>query len=203
MHIYGYARVSSMDQNETRQVIALTRAGVGNDDIFIDKKSGNDFDRPQWKKIKRKLKRGDTVVVQSLDRLGRNYLEIIDEWGILVKRKGVNIHVLDMPILNTDNSDKGITATFISDLVLQILSYVAEVERNNIRERQRQGICAAKKRGVRFGRRKKAMPDDFFKFAKLVVSKQISLREAAKACNISVSTFRRRFIEFKKSNVLL
>ena len=203
MNIYGYARVSSMDQNETRQVIALTRAGVGNDDIFIDKKSGKDFDRPQWKKIKRKLKRGDTVVVQSLDRLGRNYLEIIDEWGILVKRKGVNIHVLDMPILNTDNSDKGITATFISDLALQILSYVAEVERNNIRERQRQGICAAKKRGVRFGRRKKAMPDDFFKFAKLVVSKQISLREAAKACNISVSTFRRRFIEFKKSNDLL
>ena len=148
--IYGYVRVSSREQNEDRQRIALHDAGVPSHHIYHDKQSGKDFERPQYQKLLRKLRRDDVLVVKSIDRLGRNYAEILDQWRLLTKERGVDIVVLDMPLLDTRRG-KDLIGTFLVDIVLQVLSFVAENERNNIRQRQAEGIAAAKARGVRFG----------------------------------------------------
>ena len=158
--IYGYVRVSSTDQNEDRQLDALDDIGVEKSNIYTDKQSGKDFERPQYKKLVKKLKEGDLLYVLSIDRLGRNYEDIQNQWRILTKEIGVDICVLDMPLLDTRNG-KDLMGTFIADLVLQILSFVAQSERENIRKRQAQGIAAAKARGVKFGRPTITMPDDF------------------------------------------
>ena len=155
--VYGYVRVSSVEQNEDRQLIALENVGVAKRNIFADKQSGKDFERGQYKRLLKKLKPGDLLYILSIDRLGRNYIEIQEQWRVLTKEKGVEIGVIDMPILDT-RKGKDLLGTFIADLVLQILSFVAQTERENIRSRQAQGIAAAKKRGVKFGRPKKELP---------------------------------------------
>ena len=158
---YGYIRVSSRDQNPDRQYLALENAEVNRKNIFIDKISGHDFSRPSYRKMIRKLKKGDVLVVKSIDRLGRNYGEILEQWRYLTKEIGVDIEVLDMPLLNTDLHRENLIGVFISDLVLQILAYVAETERDFIRQRQAEGIAIAKANGIRFGRRKNELPEEF------------------------------------------
>ncbi len=157
--IYGYVRCSSADQNEDRQMIALHEAAVPEKNIFMDKQSGKDFDRPNYKKLVQELKAGDLLYILSIDRLGRNYEEIQNQWRILTKEIGIDICVLDMPLLDTRNG-KDLMGTFIADLVLQILSFVAQSERESIKKRQAEGIAAAKARGVKFGRPEKEAPDD-------------------------------------------
>ncbi len=186
--IYGYARVSSTDQNEERQIIALTANGVDRSAVFVDKKSGCDFDRPQYRRLIRKLREGDVLFVLSIDRLGRNYEEIQSQWRYITKQKKADIVVIDMPLLDTRN-EKNLIGTFISDIVLQLLSFVAENERNNIRERQAEGIAAAKARGVKFGRPAKKLPPEFDLYAKKVKNGEMSLRGAAKACGMAPSSF--------------
>ena len=188
--VYGYARVSTTDQNEDRQLIALQKAGVSRDKIIVDKRSGQDFNRPGWKRLKRMIKRGDLLVVQSIDRLGRNYNEIISEWQHLVKIRGTHIKVVNMPLLDTSVS-QGLMAEFIGDLVLQILSFVAQSERDAIKTRQREGIDAAKARGVKFGRPMIMRPEDFSVIAKSVLTGKISMSKAAEICAVSRTTFRR------------
>ena len=196
MNIYGYARVSSMDQNEGRQMIALHEAAVLERNIFIDKQSGKDFDRPNYKKLVKKLKAGDLLYVLSIDRLGRNYEEIQTQWRILTKEIGIDICVLDMPLLDTRNG-KDLMGTFIADLVLQILSFVAQSERENIRKRQAEGIAAAKAKGIKFGRPEKSVPNDFSKIVKAWEQKKLTLAEVLKQCNISESTFYRKLREYR------
>lgn len=193
---YGYIRVSTRDQNEERQVLAMESLSIPPDNIFMDKQSGKDFERPQYKKMIKKLRKDDVVYVKSIDRLGRNYTEILEQWRILTKEKGVDIVVVDMPMLDTRRG-KDLIGTFISDIVLQVLSFVAENERCNIRQRQAEGIMAAKARGVRFGRPKKNMPDNFLSLVNCWEKKQISLPEVLKICQISESTFYRRIQDFK------
>lgn len=158
--IYGYVRVSSQEQNEDRQLIAMAEAGVARGNIFMDKQSGKDFERPNYKKLIKRLRPGDTLIIKSIDRLGRNYEEIQNQWRFITKEKKVDIVVIDMPLLDT-RRDKNLLGTFISDLVLQLLSFISENERTTIRQRQAEGIAAAKKRGVRFGRPTKEAPPDF------------------------------------------
>lgn len=158
---YGYARVSSREQNTNRQLVALKNAGVEGSNVFIDKQSGKDFDRPQYRKLLRKLKPGDELFVMSIDRLGRNYEEILNQWNLLTENKRVNIIVIDMPLLDTRQRIDGLTGLFLSNIVLQILSYVAQVERENIRKRQAEGIAVAKANGVQFGRKSIEKPKDF------------------------------------------
>lgn len=160
-NIYAYIRVSSKDQNLSRQYASLKPYSIPAENIFADKKSGKDFNRPAYRRLLRRIKEGDVLFIPSIDRLGRNYAEIIEQWAILTKKKRVDIVVLDMPLLDTRTKADSLTGTFIADLVLQILSYVAETEREHIRERQREGIAAAKARGVRFGRPKKTLPASF------------------------------------------
>lgn len=160
MTIFGYIRVSTREQNEDRQLIALREVGVEDKNIYIDKQSGKDFKRPQYKKLLRKLKKDDLIYIKSIDRLGRNYEEILQQWRYLTKDKGIDIVVLDMPLLDTRRG-KDLMGTFLSDIVLQVLSFVAENERTNIRQRQAEGIAAAKARGVKFGRTPKPLPDGF------------------------------------------
>ena len=157
---YGYIRVSSTDQNESRQRIALEQQGISSGHIFMDKMSGKDFQRPQYQAMLKKLRPGDQLCVTSIDRLGRNYEEILEQWRVLTKEKRVDILVLDMPLLDT-RRDKNLLGTFIADLVLQVLSFVAQNERESIRTRQAEGIAAARQRGVRFGREIKPLPDNF------------------------------------------
>ena len=157
---YGYARVSTKEQNELRQLIALREFGLTDRAIFVDKQSGKDFDRRSYQRLLRKLKDGDTLVIKSIDRLGRNYEEILEQWRILTKDKGIDIVVLDMPLLDTRRG-KDLMGTFLSDIVLQVLSFVAENERTNIRQRQAEGIAAAKAKGIRFGRVPKPLPENF------------------------------------------
>ena len=195
-NIYGYIRVSSTDQNEDRQLIALAEIGVPEKNIFMDKQSGKNFDRPQYKKLVKKLKSGDLLYILSIDRLGRNYEEIQNQWRILTKEKGVEICVLDMPLLDT-RQGKDLMGTFIADLVLQILSFVAQSERENIRKRQEQGIAAAKARGVRFGRPEIPIPDNFGKIVSDWENKSISLDETLKLCNMSEATFYRKLREYR------
>ena len=158
--VYGYVRVSSIDQNEERQIVELSKRNVLSKNIYIDKQSGKSFERPQYKKLVRKLKQGDLLYILSIDRLGRNYLEIQEQWRILTKEKGIDICVIDMPLLDTRNG-KDLMGTFIADLVLQILSFVAQNERENIRKRQAQGIAVAKAKGIKFGRPEIALPENF------------------------------------------
>ena len=188
MGTYGYIRVSSTDQCEDRQLIALREAGVPDANIYIDKQSGKDFDRPSYKRMIRKLKRDDLLYIMSIDRLGRNYEEILRQWRILIKDKGVDIVVLDMPLLDTRRG-KDLMGTFLSDIVLQVLSFVAENERANIKQRQAEGIAAAKARGVRFGRPPRPLPDNFDEVCRDWQDKKITLRQAAAACQMPVGTF--------------
>ena len=189
--VYGYGRVSSTEQNADRQVLRLRGIGVAEKNIFIDKQSGKDFERPQYKKLIKKLKPGDLLYVLSIDRLGRNYVEIQEQWRILTKDKGVDIIVMDMPLLNTRNG-KDLLGTFIADLVLQILSFVAQTERENIKTRQAQGIAAAKLRGVRFGRPQKPLPNNFVNVYHSWKQGKLTCVAAAKACGMPLSTFRRK-----------
>ena len=188
MSIYGYIRVSSRDQNEDRQAIALKEAGVAARNIHLDKQSGKDFNRPQYKKLLRKMNKDDLLYIKSIDRLGRNYEEIQQQWRVLTKEKGVDIVVLDMPLLDTRRG-KDLMGTFLSDVVLQVLSFVAENERTNIRQRQAEGIAAAKARGVKFGRPPLPLPDNFYEVHKAWRNRKLTLKQAANACNMPVGTF--------------
>lgn len=196
MKIYGYVRVSSTDQNEDRQMLALTGVGVDKKNIYVDKQSGKDFDRPNYKRLTQKLKAGNLLYVLSIDRLGRNYEEIQNQWRILTKEIGTDICVLDMPLLDTRNG-KDLMGTFIADLVLQILSFVAQSERENIKKRQAQGIAAAKAKGIRFGRPKKKVPENFRKIVRTWEQKRLPLKEVLKQCNMSEATFYRRLREYR------
>lgn len=197
--IYGYVRVSSTDQNEDRQLLALQREAVPEKNIYIDKRSGKDFHRPQYRLLMKRLRPGDLLYIKSIDRLGRNYEEIQTQWRILTKEKLVDICVLDMPLLDTRRG-KDLLGTFLSDVVLQVLSFVAENERVNIRQRQAEGIAAAKKRGVKFGRPEKPTPADFAKTVARWEQKQISIQDAARSCGMSESTFYRRLREYRLTN---
>ena len=193
---YGYVRVSSADQNEDRQMIEMERAGVPPENIFVDKQSGKNFDRPNYKRLVRRLKDGDLLYILSIDRLGRNYEEIQNQWRILTKDKGVDIVVIDMPLLDI-RQGKDLMGTFIADLVLQVLSFVAQSEREKIKERQEQGIAAAKARGVRFGRPEKDVPDDFTQLVKSWEKKELSLAEVLQKCEMSEATFYRKLRELR------
>ena len=188
MAVYAYARVSTREQNEDRQLIALREVGVEERNIFLDKQSGKDFERPQYKKLLRKLKKDDLLYIKSIDRLGRNNEEILQQWRLLTKEKGVDIVVLDMPLLDTRRG-KDLMGTFLSDIVLQVLSFVAENERTNIKQRQAEGIAAAKAQGIKFGRPPLPLPDNFNEVHKAWRSKRITLKQAAEACNMPVGTF--------------
>lgn len=187
-HVYGYIRVSSTDQNEARQRLALAQLSPAPDRIFLDRQSGKDFQRPAYRQMVKKMQSGDLLCILSIDRLGRNYEEIQEQWRILTKEKGVDILVLDMPLLDT-RQGKDLMGTFIADLVLQILSFVAQSERENIRVRQAEGIAAAKARGVRFGRPPKPVPESFARFCADYQAGRLSLRQAAKACGLPAGTF--------------
>ena len=193
MKIYGYVRVSSTDQNEDRQLIALREQGVDEKNIFIDKQSGKDFERPNYKKLVSQLKAGDLLYIISIDRLGRNYEEIQKQWRVLTKEIGIDICVLDRPMLDTRNG-KDLMGTFIADLVLQILSFVAQSERENIKKRQTE---AAKAKGVKFGRPEKEVPDDFGKIVRAWEQKKLPFEEVLKKCGMSESTFYRRLREYR------
>ena len=195
---YGYIRVSSTDQNEDRQRLALSEMGVPAENLFTDKQSGKDFNRPQYKRLVRKLRPGDLLYVLSIDRLGRSYGEIQDQWRALTKDIGADICVIDMPLLDT-RYGKDLIGTFIADLTLQILSFVAENERTNIRQRQRQGIAAAKARGVRFGRPPRPLPEHFHQVHRDWRGKKLTLREAARACGMPPSTFYTKAVQIEKS----
>ena len=186
--VYGYVRVSSADQNEERQRIAMAQEGLKEKDIFMDKQSGKDFERPAYLKLLKKLKEGDLLLIESIDRLGRNYEEIIEQWRHITKVIRADIRVLDMPLLDTTLS-KDLLGTFIADLVLQILSYVAQTEREMIRKRQAEGIAAAKARGVQFGRRQKEKPPEYPAVLKSWQSGELSARAAAKCLGITHQTF--------------
>jgi DNA invertase Pin-like site-specific DNA recombinase len=186
--IYGYVRVSTKEQNEDRQMIALREMDVPEKNIYIDKQSGKDFDRPQYRRLVRRMKKDDLLYIKSIDRLGRNYEEIQNQWRILTKEKGVDIVVLDMPLLDTRRG-KDLVGTFLSDIVLQVLSFVAENERTNIRQRQAEGIEAAKARGIRFGRPPAPLPENFHEVYQQWRAKKISVGEAAEKCGMPRSTF--------------
>ena len=198
--IYGYIRVSSKDQNEDRQLIALHGRGVKDDYIYIDKKSGKDFNRPQYKKLMKKLKPGDLLMIQSIDRLGRNYEEVQNQWRVLTKEKEVDICVIDMPLLDT-RQGKDLLGTFIADLVLQILSFVAQNEREYIRKRQAEGIAAAKAKGIRFGRVPKPLPENFHAVYQRWKSGEITGKAAAKECGMPLATFRYRAEIYEKAKL--
>lgn len=189
--VYGYVRVSTKEQCEDRQILALKDFPVEEKNIFMDKTSGKDFNRPKYQRLLRKIKPGDVVVVKSIDRLGRNYEEILEQWRFITKGKQVNIVVLDMPLLDTRQTGNDLTGIFVADLVLQILSYVAQTERENTRQRQREGIAAAKLRGVRFGRPRKEVPPDFQRLKAAWKNGETSSRKAAKQLGIAQDTFLR------------
>lgn len=195
--VYGYVRVSSTDQNEDRQMLAMRERGVASDHIYMDKQSGKDFEREQYLRLVQILQKGDLLYLLSIDRLGRNYEEIQKQWRILTKEIGVDICVMDMPLLDTRNG-KDLMGTFIADLVLQILSFVAESERVNIRKRQEQGIAAAKAKGVQFGRPGLAVPKEFPVIVGQWEGKKISFSEALKQSGMSQATFYRRLREYRR-----
>lgn len=200
-NVFGYIRVSSRDQNEDRQLIALKELEIPEKNIFIDKQSGKDFKRPQYRKMVRRFKKDDLLYIKSIDRLGRNYAEILEQWRILTKDKGIDIVVLDMPLLDTRRG-KDLMGTFLSDIVLQVLSFVAENERTNIRQRQAEGIAATKARGVRFGRPPSRLPDNFHEVYQLWKNGKITGTAAAKECNMPLSTFRYRAEIYEKAKLL-
>lgn len=201
MNIYGYIRVSTREQNEDRQLIALREVGVTDKFIFTDKQSGKDFNRPKYKQLLRKLKKDDLLYIKSIDRLGRNYEEILRQWRLLTKDKGVDIVVLDMPLLDTRRG-KDLMGTFLSDIVLQVLSFVAENEHTNIRQRQAEGIAAAKARGVKFGRPPQPLPVNFHEVYRRWKSGEITGTAAAKRCGMPLATFRYRAEFYKNAKIL-
>ena len=196
MNIYGYVRVSSTDQNEDRQIAALWDVQVPEKNIYMDKQSGKDFNRPNYKNLVGNLKAGDLLYILSIDRLGRNYEEIQEQWRTLTKEIGIDICVLDMPLLDTRNG-KDLMGTFIADLVLQILSFTAQSERENIKKRQAQGIAAAKAKGVKFGRPGKGAPDDFGELVRAWEQKRLTLEKVLEQCGMSKATFFRRLREYR------
>ncbi|MCD8341315.1 MAG: recombinase family protein [Clostridiales bacterium] len=198
MAIYGYIRVSSKDQNEDRQLIALHEQDIPDKHIFLDKQSGKDFHRPQYQRLVKKLQKGDLLYIKSIDRLGRNYEEIQHQWRVLTKEKGADIVVLDMPLLDTRRG-KDLMGTFLSDIVLQVLSFVAENERTNIKQRQAEGIAAAKARGVRFGRPPKPLPENFPSVYQRWKAGEITGLAAAAECGMPLSTFRYRAAVYERS----
>ena len=200
-NIYGYIRVSSKDQNEDRQVDAMNQLRIATKNIFIDHQSGKDFERPEYKKMFRRLKRDDLLYIKSIDRLGRNYEEIQNQWRILTKEKGVDIIVMDMPLLDTRRG-KDLMGTFLSDIVLQVLSFVAENERVNIRQRQAEGIAAAKARGIHLGRPQQPIPDNFHHVYQRWKSGKITGVEAAKECGMPPTTFRYKAKIYEKAILL-
>ncbi len=199
--VYGYVRVSSFDQKEDRQMDAMEAHAVPEKNVYVDKISGKDFNRPQYQRMLKKICSGDLLYILSIDRLGRNYEEVQDQWRILTKEIGVDICVLDMPLLDTRNG-KDLIGTFIADLVLQILSFVAQSERENIRRRQAEGIAAAKDRGVKFGRPEVVVPENFEETVKAWEMHKISTNEAVERCGISRSTFYRRVKEYRNKRLI-
>ncbi len=197
--IYGYVRVSSTDQNEDRQMIELKEKGLQEKWIYMDKQSGKDFNRPNYQKMLKKLQSGDLLYILSIDRLGRNYNEILEQWRILTKEIGIDVCVIDMPLLDTRNG-KDLMGTFIADLVLQILSFVAENERENIKKRQAQGIAAARAKGVKFGRPEIEIPDDFGDIVKAFQKNKISFDEVLLKTGMKKTTFYRKLREFNLLN---
>ena len=187
-YTYGYVRVSSRDKNLDRQILALREFGVPEKQIYCEKMSGKDFERPVYKRLMKKLKPGDTLVIKSIDRLGRNYDEIIEQWRVITKERKANIVVLDMPLLDT-RQGRDLTGTLIADLVLQLLSYVAQTERDFIRQRQAEGIAAAKARGIKFGRKAMSRPDDYPAVKNAWMAQKLSARGAARALNVAPKTF--------------
>lgn len=194
---YGYARVSTKEQNEDRQLLAFSKVNIPQKNIYMDKQSGKDFNRPMYNCLLKKLKEDDLLYVKSIDRLGRDYQEILEQWRYLTKEKKIDIIVLDMPLLDT-RQGKDLLGTFLSDVVLQVLSFVAENERKNIRQRQKEGIEAAKQRGVKFGRPAKPLPDNFPQVYNKWINMEISGREAARQCNMSPTSFFRKAGNIKK-----
>ncbi len=190
-NIYGYLRVSTKEQNEDRQMLALHKVQVPEQNIYMDKQSGKDFDRPMYRQLVGRLQQDDLLYIKSIDRLGRNYEEILEQWRFLTKDKKIDIVVLDMPLLDTRRG-KDLLGTFLSDIVLQVLSFVAENERKNIRQRQREGIEAAKLRGVQFGRPQKPLPENFIQIYELWLLGEIGGNEAARRCNMPLSSFYRK-----------
>ena len=199
--VYGYIRVSTKEQNEDRQLVALHELNIPEKNIYTDKQSGKDFDRPQYKRLVRRMKKDDLLYIKSIDRLGRNYGEILEQWRVLTKEKGIDIVVLDMPLLDTRRG-KDLMGTFLSDIVLQVLSFVAENERVNIRQRQAEGIAAAKARGVRFGRPPRPLPENFHSAYQRWKAKKITGTAAAKECGMALSTFRYRAAIYENAKLL-
>lgn len=200
MNIYGYVRVSTKDQNEDRQMVVMQELHVPEKNIFVDKVSGKDFDRPMYKRMVKKMRQDDLLYIKSIDRLGRNYEEILEQWRTLTKEKGVNVVVLDMPLLDTRRG-KDLIGTFLSDTVLQVLSFVAENERTNIKQRQAEGIAVAKAKGVRFGRPPKPLPDNFYINYQQWKQGEITGVEAANACDMPMSTFLYRAKIYEQSKL--
>lgn len=198
MTTYGYMRVSTKDQKERRQEDAFRHLNIPRSNIFLDKQSGKDFDRPSYQKMLRRLKKGDRVIIKSIDRLGRNYRDVVEQWSVITREIGADITVLDMPLLDTSKK-KDLIGTLITDIVLQVLSYVAENERDTIRKRQAEGIAAAKRRGVKFGRPVIPLPENFDDIYREWDSKKITAKEALRATGIPQSTFYRKVKEYKKT----
>ncbi|MDO4189090.1 MAG: recombinase family protein [Lachnospiraceae bacterium] len=199
--VYGYVRVSTKDQNEDRQIIALKEMGVPEGNIYMDKLSGKDFDRPQYKKLLRKLNEDSVLFIKSIDRLGRNYRDLSEQWRIITKEKGADVVVIDMPILDT-RREKGLLGTFISDLILALLSYVAESEYQTIHQRQAEGIAAAKAKGIKMGRPPKPLPENFYEVYQKWKADKISTAEAARLVDMPVSTYRYRASVYKNATLL-
>ncbi len=200
-NVYGYIRVSSRDQNEDRQLIALKEIGVTDRNIYLDKQSSKDFNRPQYRKLLRKMKKDDLLYIKSIGRLGRKYEEIQQQWRLLTKEKGIDIVVLDMPLLDTWRG-KDLMGTFLSDIVLQVLSFVAENERTNIRQRQAEGIAVAKAKGIRFGRPPKPLPENFHDVYQQWKQDEITGTATAKKCDMPLSTFRYRAEVYENAKLL-
>ena len=194
---YGYVRVSTQEQNEARQLSAMREFGVREENIMIEKLSGKDFQRPLYQRLVKALKPGDVFVVKSIDRLGRNYEEILEQWGEITKKRRAAIVVLDMPLLDT-RQGRDLTGTLIADIVLQLLSYVAQTERENIRQRQAEGIAAAKAKGVRFGHPPRALPEGFEEMRRAWRERRITLRTAAEVCGLPKTTFRDAVLRLEK-----
>ena len=199
MSKFAYIRVSSRDQNEGRQIMAIAELHIPQKNIYIDHQSGKDFDRPAYRRMVRRMKKDDLLYIKSIDRLGRNYEEIQNQWRYLTKEKGIDIAVLDMPLLDTRRG-KDLVGTFLSDIVLQVLSFVAENERTNIKQRQAEGIAAARLRGVRFGRPPKPLPSNFHSVYQQWRKGDLTVSSASKACNMSRTTFHRRAKQYENSH---
>lgn len=199
MQKYGYVRVSTREQNEARQLDALAPYEIPRKNLFVEKKSGKDFDRPVYKRLMKRLRPGDLLIVKSIDRLGRDYDEILEEWRHITKEIGADVLILDMPLLDTRTKGRDLTGTFIADLVLQILSYVAQTERENIRQRQMEGIAAAKRQGVKFGRPALPLPDNFDEIHKAWRGKKLTLKQAARECGMPEGTFYSKAVRLEKA----